>query len=282
MHSHSATSGFNNCPWKHRLKQLGYAAQVVGVESNKAEWGKAMHAGLQVLHTGGDLAEAALAFDFAYPLDLDPSKPEWTLESGRCTLEAYVKRWDDGEWETLESEFHNPEDERDDTGHLVLDLVRRHKPSGSIYFWDHKIKTRWDGGASYELDAQLSRYTAYVRDKWGECAGCYVNVIVPAYRSRKWKDRPAGFDPQFYRVSYNRTPEQVEAWRKNQYEWEFVINECNEAETWPHHYGSLCGYCEFKDGCVAEANGEGMEGFERMYRPGAPAPLSDVTVEVED
>lgn len=283
MHSHSATSGFNNCPWKHRLQQLGYKGQDGDVRSNKRLWGIALHRGLHLLHTGSSVEDAVEAFLAAYPEDIDPGDKTRTQVAGSRTLWAYRERWgtDDG-WEVLESEFHNPEDEREDEGHLVIDLVMRHRASGSIYFWDHKVKTKWDGsGKSYELDGQLSRYASYVKERWGDCAGALVNVIVPHYRERKWKDRPAGWDIQFDRKLYSRTPDQIAAWRASQADWEVLIHVCEERKVFPHHYGSLCSYCEYFDGCYGQSQGGGMEVFEALYRPGAQV-MDNELIQVED
>lgn len=283
MHSHSATSTFNNCPWKHRLQQLGYKAQVADERSNDRLWGIALHAGLRKLYkSNGQTPEQA--FTQAYPETLDPSDITRTVSSGLIVLKAYAERYakDLEEWEVLEAEFDNPEDEREAHGHLVIDLVMKHRASGSVYFWDHKVKRKWDGsGKQYELDAQLSRYASYVKERWGDCAGALVNVIVPHYRERKWKDRPAGWDIQFDRKLYSRTTDQIEAWRRSQWEWECMMMSCDQMGKWPHHYGSLCSYCEFYDGCYAQSQGSGMEMFEALYRPGA-ALTQDVEIEVED
>lgn len=281
MHSHSATSTFNNCPWKHRLQQLGYKAQVADERTNDARWSVALHAGLRALHQGKKYPE--LEFTNLYSETLDPSDITRTVSSGLIVLKAYAERYakDLEEWEVLEAEFDNPEDERESHGHLVIDLVMRHRASGSVYFWDHKVKRKWDGsGKHYELDAQLSRYASYVKEKWGDCAGALVNVIVPHYRERKWKDRPAGWDIQFDRKLYSRTPDQIQAWRDSQTEWEQLIKMCDYNGIWPHHYGSLCSYCAFYDGCYAQSQGSGMEIFEALYRPGVTH--DDVTIEIEE
>lgn len=282
MHSHSATTTFNNCPFKLRQKELGYRAQALDAKSNKRVWGIAAHAGMRVLYTGGTVTDALKAFLELYPENLDQSDKVWSKKGAAQVFTAYVARWgQDSEWEVLESEFHNPEDEREDEGHLVIDLVMKHRASGSIYFWDHKFKTKWDGsGKAYELDAQLSRYAAYVRDKWGDCAGALVNVIVPHYRERKWKDRPAGWDIQFDRKMYSRTTDQIEAWRRSQGDWEAVMGACKESGVYPRHYGSLCAWCEFYDGCYAEAHGSGPEIWETLYRPGVVA--DECVIEIEE
>ena len=279
MHSHSATSTFNNCPWKHRLLALGYKEQVIDAKSNDRQWGIALHRALQTLYTGGDKAAIWQAFVEAYPVDLDAEDKLRTQEAAHETLAAYMVRWcmDDKNWEVLASEFHNPEDEREAEGHLVIDLVMKHKASSSIYFWDHKVKRKWDGsGKSYELDAQLSRYASYVKERWGDCAGALVNVIVPSHRERKWKDRPAGWDVRLDRVMFSRTSDQIEAWRQSQGDWEALMAMADEGGVWPKHYGPLCSYCSFFSGCYGQAQGSGMEIFDSLYRPSVPIQIEEV------
>lgn len=282
MQSHSSTSAFNNCPYRHRLEKLGYRQQQVGVSDNKRVWSIALHAALKCLHTG-QLENTRDAFLRLYPKNLDEVDKTRTIEAAYVTLEAYKARWarDAEEWECLEAEFDNAADVDEEQSHLVIDLVMKHRASGSVYFWDHKVKTKWDGlGKGYELDAQLSRYAAYVGEKWGDCAGCLVNVIVPHYRERKWKDRPAGWDIQFDRKLYSRTQDQIEAWRRSQADWEQLIGYCNASGVWPKHYGPLCSWCSYYDGCFAESQGSGPEIWETLYRPQAEA--EDFNVELED
>lgn len=285
MHSHSATSTFNNCPWKHRLQQLGYKAQQLDAKSNDRLWAIALHAGLRTLYQARPMSEVEESFARLYPEMLDPSDITRTVSSGLIVLKAYAERYpqDCNEWEVLETEFDNPEDERAEHGHLVIDLVMRHRASGSVYFWDHKVKRKWDGsGKQYEMDAQLSRYASYVKERWGDCAGAMVNVIVPHYRERKWKDRPSGWDIQFDRKLYSRTADQIEAWHNSQQNWEQMIKICDENELWPKHYGSLCSYCEYFDGCYAQSQGSGMEIFEALYKPGYQPGDQNLEIELEE
>ena len=284
MQSHSSTSAFNNCPYRHHLEKLGYRQQVVGASDNKRVWSIALHAALKSLHTDHTQTHARNEFSKLYPKNLDEGDRTRTIEAAFETLHSYQARWarDYEEWECLEAEFDNRDDVDEDQSRLVIDLVMKHRASGSIYFWDHKVKSKWDGqGKSFELDAQLSRYAAYVAERWGDCAGALVNVIVPQYRERKWKDRPAGWDIQFDRKLYSRTLDQIEAWKRSQADWEQLIEYCNASGVWPKHYGSLCAWCEFFDGCMAESHGSGSEIWETLYRPGAEL-AQDFNVEVED
>ena len=283
MQSHSSTSAFNNCPYRHHLEKLGYRQQVVGASDNKRVWSIALHAALKCVHTG-QLAKVQPEFLRLYPKNLDESDRTRTIESAWQTLHAYQSRWanDASEWEVLEAEFDNQDDVDEEQSHLVIDLVMRHRASGSIYPWDHKVKTKWDArGKQYELDAQISRYAAYVHYKWGDCSGFLVNVIVPQYRERKWKDRPAGWDIQFDRKLYSRTTDQIEAWKRSQADWEQLIAYCNASGVWPKHYGSLCSWCSYFDGCYSESQGAGPEIWETLYRPGVHAE-EEFNVQIED
>jgi hypothetical protein len=57
------------------------------------------------------------------------------------------------------------------------------------------------------------------------------------------------------------------------------MEKADEGGVWPKHYGGLCSYCEFFDGCMGQAYGNGMEIFDSLYRPGV---LNNVLVQIEE
>ena len=269
MHSHSATTQFNNCPYAHHLKDEGYKGPEKDVRGNQAEWSRGLHAALEAMELGKTQAEVWEAFTTVYPEDLDPTDNLRTQEAATHTLAAYRTNYhrDAEEWETIATEFDNKADISDTQSHLVIDSVRRHRASGSIYLWDYKVKKeyKYGWGKQYELDAQFSRYVEYARSKWGDCAGVYIDLIVPNYRSKKWKDRPAGWDIKLERKSFTRTTDHVAWWKQSQADWERLMLFCDEQKVWPKHQGPLCSYCTFYDHCMAATQGAGQEILDSLY-----------------
>jgi hypothetical protein len=252
--SHSSTNRFNGCPFAYKLNKDGLRKVVVGPEANFMVWGKAGHSGLEALYSGkGDPIEA---FSRAYPVDLDPENQVWSREGGIRTLEAYQNYYSelDKQWQILDVELRD----NVDNPTLILDLVARHNQSGSIYFWDHKFKAKSPFGANkrYEIDSQISRYTDFCLERYGDCAGAVINLIVPGYRQRAYKGEPAGWHFKFERVIVGRTPQQLDYWRQSQAEWECLIDYCDTNGTYPKHLGYNCSFCSFYELCYSANDDE--------------------------
>ena len=285
MHSHSSTQRFNTCPYAYKLSKLdGLVRTAYQLESNDREWAIAGHRGLHAYYTGGN---PVAAFSAAYPTDLDPIEKVWTREGGIRTLEAYAERYDlaRDQWDILEAELDNRVEGEDEAseGHVIIDLVTRHRSSGSVYFWDHKFKHKLNQftGRQYELDSQLSRYASYVQTKYGECAGAIVNIICPGYRQRAYKGEPAGWHFRFEQNVYNRSKDQIEVWRREQAVWEAAIEQCQRVGHFPRHYGWQCGRCEFYDVCFAEREGGDSSSVrDAMY--GGLQSGQDMSIEIEE
>ena len=141
---------------------------------------------------------------------------------------------------------------------LIIDLVAKQKQTGSIYFWDHKFKAKapWGADRRYGIDAQISRYTDYVQQNYGDCAGAVINIVVPGYRQRAYKGEPAGWHWKFERPIVGRTPQQMEFWRESQAEWEGLIDSCNLSGHYPKHLGYNCTSCQFYEYCFSGADEE--------------------------
>lgn len=276
MVSHSSTNRFNSCPFAFKLNLDGLHKLAVGPESNYLVWGKAMHKALECYYgpehaVGADFHRAFLD---AYPNDLDATNAVWTREGGVKTLEAYDHYYGeiDQQWEVMDVELaDNPEKPT-----LVIDLVARHRQSGSIYGWDHKFKAKMPFNASrrYELDSQITRYSAFVKQRYGDCAGFVVNTVVPGYRQRAYKGEPAGWHWKFERLIVQRTPQQIEYWERSQAEWEGLIRHCQKNDLYPKHLGYGCSQCEFYELCLSA---DDPEVKEALY---TAEPVSNVPFEV--
>jgi hypothetical protein len=221
-------------------------------------WGTAMHLALKC-HYGKHNHNPVDSFLDAYPEDLDPSNQVWSRQGGILTVEAYLAYYAeiDKQWEVLAVEHEdNP-----DKPTLIIDLVAKHRQSGSIYLWDHKFKAKIPFGASrrYELDAQISRYVDYVKRVFGDCAGAVMNIVVPGFRQRAYKGEPAGWNWKFERTTVQRTPQQIEYWQRSQAEWEGLIRHCDKNQLYPKHLGYGCTQCEYLELCISADDPEVKE-----------------------
>lgn len=271
MTSHSSTSRFNTCPWAYHLSSQDIHKTAVGPESNYLVWGKAMHAALECHYNRR--CDPVHAFCQAYPNDLNPGDTVWTREGGVRTVEAYIGYYQqiDQQWDILDVELKdNP-----DKPTLVIDLVARHKQSGSVYGWDHKFKAKIsrDSGRRYEMDGQISRYTLFLMEKYGDCAGFVMNIVVPGYRQNKWRDQPAGWHWKFDRMIVQRTPQQLEYWQRSQSEWELMIAHCEATGSYPKHLGWNCTMCEYMEYCYSGGDDEILQ---NLYAIGEQKPFEVV------
>lgn len=261
--SHSSTSTFNSCPYAWKLSRVDKLGKIeVGPESVYSTWGAAGHSALMLYYQGKPIKECIDRFLENYPNDLDPDNMAWTREGGTRMLEAYEIRYGEDleTWRVLETELADRvvlSDEGEESN-VIIDLIAQHRPSGSIYFWDHKFKAKFDQRSwrRYDIDAQISRYSLYVAQRYGDCAGCQMNVIVPGYRQRAYKDEPAGFHFKFERQVVTRTRQQLEYFQESQRDWERLIQHCQDTGCWPKSLGYSCGFCEFYELCVSANDSE--------------------------
>lgn len=273
MISHSSTQRFNNCPYAYHLHDQGIHKLAVGVESNKAIWGKAGHAALAARYSGQSLDQCREVWLKEYEHDLDPQDNIWCREGAVRTLEAYWNYYEsiDQQWEPLGVEVaDNP-----DKPTLIIDLIAKHKQSGSIYFWDHKFKTKadWGAGRRYAMDAQITRYTAYVQEQYGDCAGCVMNMVVPNFRLRAYKGDPPGWVFKFERLLVSRSPEQIKYWQDSQRDWEQTIEHCKANNLYPKHLGYSCSMCEYYELCFASGDPEIRDALYGTEIPTVKAPF---------
>jgi len=252
----SEISNFNSCPFKYKLQKEGWSKQEEGEESAAKVFGQAIHKALERHYQGSaTLAEVQGAFLAHYPKALS-EKLEYSLDSGlnilRCYLEEYKDK--DKDWRILATELKGAVQTLTGDHELHIDAVAEHIPSQSIYLIDHKTSLKafspyyWK---KYELDSQLSRYTKFVKDEYGSCAGAVINGISFGHRLRKYKDEPAGYWVKFERQIFNRTEQQLQSWMESDEQWEKMIRYAEAENCYPKALGSLCGWCEFYPYCLS-------------------------------
>jgi len=294
---YSQQRSFNTCPFLYKLQtEDKLQKQQEGKESNDKIWGQAFHKAMEVHYLGGTITEAQEAFRKVYPRDLNPEERIKTLANGLAIVKGYIEFYkeQDKNWKTIATEVEGniviTGEAGEEDHELHIDLVAENLQGGGIYFWDHKTTYKlpypsyWK---PFELSAQLTRYTAYVKEKFGQCSGAYINNVTVGYtapyekgktnntyfeslknpmsfyehREKKYskyhkKDMTVvhGATAKFERQLFNRSDEMIEFWRQSDQDWIKTIEFCKKNNVWPKHLGTLCGWCEMFDLCQSSNN----------------------------
>jgi hypothetical protein len=106
----------------------------------------------------------------------------------------------------------------------------------------------------YELDSQITRYTQYVKEKHGNCGGFIINGMQVGHRQRIYNGEPAGYYQHFDRQPFSRNAQQIQFWMESEAQWQYLIQFCENNNSWPKHLSSLCGWCDFYELCMSAGN----------------------------
>lgn len=258
-YSNSSIQTFKTCPTKYFFK---YPCRLRKIEDEASEhhlvFGRAGHEALRLIYLGTSLEEAKKKFVEIYPRQLDENDKAKTQANGLIMLENYVKRWseEDKKWRVVSVE------DKDSFGYgnedsfvVVLDLVLENKEFGGIYGMDHKIV----GGQKayineafwyqFEPNSQVTKYYSYIKKKYGDCSGFYINAIGMGHRERAYKGEPAGAWQRFSRMMFNRNEANLSIEERDTEVW---IKRIEMAAK--DGYGmntESCRFCEFRDVCKA-------------------------------
>jgi hypothetical protein len=261
----SEISCFNSCPKKYQLQKEGWHKQEDGEETTDLRFGAALHSALEAHYQGKSQEEVLNVFRNQYTEATE--KKEKSLESGLETLKNYIAHYSeqDKDWRVIATELKGDVETLTGNHELHIDLVAEHLPSGSIYLFDHKTTSKafspmyWK---KFEIDSQMSRYTKYVQDKFGSCAGVVINGLSIGYRSRAYKGEPAGYWQKFERQIFNRSQDVLNMWLESDKKWEKLIAFAEQENCFPSQLGSLCAWCEFYQFCAC---GEDKMILESLY-----------------
>lgn len=223
-------------------------------------FGIAIHKAMDVLHTGGTVADAQAAFLDTFGDTEDP-KNKRTPGRGTRLIKNYWKQWEneDKQWKTLQCEAPFELDLGDIRGYKVLyhgalDKIRQRIDDPSrLDILDHKT-TSWMHGnmmQTWEISNQFYGYYAGARGLLGNTVDLTFTTDV------------IGMNPKtdvFQRQSISPTPEQMEEWTEG------ILATCraiiemwhvsgDNFEFWPKHSPSRCmDYmrpCEYLDICTS-------------------------------
>lgn len=275
IYDNSSIQAYKDCHERYRLRFIeALVKRTDGLESHDINFGSATHAALEAHYKGQSVDQAKSVFEAEYGVQLDLEDKAKTLENGLNMIEAYIKHYasEDKSFEVLEVE--QPDEVELAPG--IKFVVKRDtviRQQGCIYVLEHKSTKKsltFDYWQQFEPNSQLSAQTYSCIKKYGECSGVIVNALQVGHRERAYKGEPAGAYFKFQRQVFNRTKEQVEAWRQDTLGWIAKI-EANRVGakdlSWLKNEGQ-CRFCSFKEVCITLADEQIIESlFDRVENP---------------
>lgn len=252
---YSQLSTFQTCPERYHLKYVENLEKIKDSPYDAPlQFGNAIHIALAAHYKGKDHAEAQAAFLTAYPDVLDPTDLARTPVNGVTLLSAYFSHYAgvDQSWKVLAVEVYDQwELQPGFLFEVKLDMIV--ETEGGIWGVDHKTTAKtlneqyW---RQYEPNSQLSGYTAYLQQKYGQCAGMIINGIKCGYRQRAYKGDPAGFHYEFQRQIFNRTQQQLEDWQQNTLKSWQRLQATELSQQWEKNE-TQCFFCQYRELCMS-------------------------------
>ena len=260
MHySNSYIASYKECPLRcHLTYDIRLEKIEKGTSEHHLQYGRAMHEALKKIYLGSSLESAVDSFKESYPIQLDETDKAKTQINGIKCLEEYVKQWstEDKKWKVISVEEKETFDYVEDGFTVVLDLVVENKEHGGIYGFDHKIvggkraTLSLDFWGQFDLNSQITKYYSFIKSKYGDCSGFYINAIGMRWLERKYKDSPVGLNFRFGRMMYSRNIDQLAI---EQADTEYWINRI-EADKRSNYWGmntDSCKFCQYREICLA-------------------------------
>lgn len=253
---HSERGTFNSCPYKYYLESAGLRKIETALQDEDRTFGQAIHAGLKCHYDGLGWPEIEKAYSDLYPDGRVYKSQAKSFEAGILLLKAYRAYWSEQDklWDIMGTEVEGKVLFNDEEHGLHIDLIAKNKQTEEIWVWDHKTTEKNLGKGfwgKFELDSQVTRYTKYIKDKYGSCGGFIINALVTGHRKRAYMGEPAGYWQKFERQPFSRTLAQIKFWEESEKDWQATIKFAEETTTWPKHLGSLCSYCTFYEYCMS-------------------------------
>lgn len=260
-YDNSQLQTFKDCPERYRLRYIeGLQKIEEGKDEHDKNFGKAIHSGLESYYKGKSEQDVREVFKLAYPEQLNQEDLAKTQSNGIVLLDAYAKHYskEDKTFEVLSVEVKDSFKIGEIDFTVKIDMVV--KKQGCVYFVDHKTTGKafnWTYWNRFDPSSQISAYSAYCIQKYGECSGGIINAIRFGHHQRAYKGEPAGFHFEFQRQLFNRNKIQVEAWKKDQIKWtkKFALEielekQLSDGGVWTKNEGQ-CAYCSYKEVCIS-------------------------------
>jgi len=262
------------CPMKYYLKfVLGLKKRVLDERDIDLRFGQAVHKCLELHYKnpGAGLLPTKPFNDF---VDLEGEKHK-TKANGIELIRQYGEHYQKDllEMEILGVEL-NDSILIGDLRYLVkIDTVVRLRDN--IYILEHKTckKMAYNYFNQFSPNMQVSGYSLYVKEKFGQCSGCIVNVLQSGWRERAYRGEPAGFYAKFQREIVNRTKEQLEDFKENIGLWKWKLQTARQTSRWGKNEGACHQYrgCLYSEICMTsqgiELDEEIVDNFYKNVNP---------------
>ena len=253
---HSERSSFNSCPYRYSLEKTGLRPITLTPNAEDRTFGQAIHAALKAHYDGKEWEDIIKEYAAIYPIQKEYKSEAKIYTGGLKLLASYRTYWadQDSRWDILGTEIAGSMEFNDDEHELHIDLLARNKQTEEVWAWDHKCTEKQLGKGfwkKYELDSQVTRYTQYVREKYGACGGFIINGMQVGHRQKMYRGEPAGYYQNFDRQPFSRSKQQIDFWMRSELEWADLIRHCEASGMWPKHLSSLCGWCDFYELCMS-------------------------------
>jgi hypothetical protein len=171
------------------------------------------------------------------------------------------------------------------------DLVAKHKPTGRVFVIDYKTRERFEADGADQFNAQFALYQHALQRMGVRCDGSLLFEIKsqpPKRAPRVVRDDVGGVDGvrisvdgRFRTTPTLRSAAFLEALWKDTERKAQAIAKLRPADIFRNMSSFSCGFCDFKQLCMAEANGEDVDDILRENFKGhnlPPATPLDITV----
>jgi len=239
---------FQACPRKFYLRYALHLKTKDKSNRFKAEFGSAIHAGLQKYYDNGTLEQCKVAFtEYWLPYEGHDPKGIRNLLKGLTIIEDYIKLHpiEKENWEVAYAKGAELEIAVDisceETGEVLfigkVDLAIRDKLTRILSPLDHKT-TGWSGFLTTKPNHQLAGYSYSLQEMTGEeVDGGILNQIYFTKHQIKYTREKASFNKAYLKEEWLRDIRRVIKW----------IKECFSTDFFPKNTDNCSQYggCEF-------------------------------------
>jgi len=252
-YDNSMIKEFQACPRKFYLRYVLHLTSKDTSNKFKAEFGSALHAGLQAYYEGETLEKCKVRFtEYWLPYEGDDPKGIRSLIKGLSIIEDYIKNHpiEKETWEVVYAKGAELELAVDisckETGEVLfigkIDLAVRDRVSKIISPLDHKT-TAWSNFLTVKPNHQLAGYSYSLQEMMGEeVDGGIINQIYFTKHQIKYTREKALFDRDYLENDWLKDIRRVISWIKG----------CFKTDFFPKNTDSCSNYggCDFRLVCM--------------------------------
>lgn len=254
--SYSRMQQYMNCPLAYRFRYvigLRLEEDKKGTESHDSTFGTAIHSALECFYRGGKYVDMVDIFSKGYPIQLNPDDNAKTKENGIKLLRRYYEEYSSfrNDIKVIESEVLTDFEYEGIEFTVKMDLVYENIRFGGIYGMDHKTTSKSLGAYyfnKFNPSHQIDIYSLYMREKFGDASGIYIDAMQFGFRKRAYKGEPAGFHCKLDRELFDRNNEQIDQFIDDVKYWKDKMIEDENRGVFGRDT-STCSWCDYNNVC---------------------------------